>query len=91
IPKNQLFEIAYAELEQQPMPIIQNLYHQLALPNYENAKSSIVEYLSSVKQYERNNFKNLDKKTIQDINTRWKFAFEIWNYDMISAEGVATI
>jgi len=86
IPQNQLFEIAYKELEQQPMTTIQNLYRHLNLKNYDTAKTAIAEYLSSVKQYEKNNFKTLNKQAIHDINVRWKFAFDVWNYEMITAE-----
>lgn len=83
IADSNLYEIAYTDLEQQPMVIIKNMYKHLNIPNFEQAKPEIEDYINSVNQYEKNNFNNLDAKIIQDINKRWKFAFETWNYNMI--------
>jgi chorismate mutase len=59
------------------------MYKHLNIPNFEQAKPEIEDYINSVNQYEKNNSNNLDAKIIQDINKRWKFAFETWNYNMI--------
>jgi hypothetical protein len=83
IPKQNLFEIAYHDLEAQPMKVIAEMYQNLNISNYKNAEKDIQVYLDTVKQYEKNNFNNLSASTINDINTRWKFAFETWNYGMI--------
>lgn len=91
IPASNLYEVSFAELDKNPTQIVAELYKHLNIPNYEAAKNDIQEYIDSIQQYEKNSFNNLDKKVIADINTRWKFAFETWNYEMIEVSNYETI
>ena len=82
IPKGNLIEISYNELENDALKTLEKVYCELEVPNYENAKPYITEYLESNGNYKRNVFKKLDPEVVRKINDQWAFAFDEWNYNL---------
>ncbi len=75
-----LFELSYAELEKDPMGLMQKIYSQLNIPGFENAKSNMQEYVNSVMGYEKNKFEELSQREYDKLHNEWHFWFDTWNY-----------
>ena len=80
IPKGQLVEISFNELEEDGLATTEKIYNALGLPNYQIAKGEFEKYLKELKHYEKNKFKTIDPEIEARIKSDWKFAFEEWNY-----------
>ncbi len=83
IPKENLVEIGYDELSENPIPTLEKVYQEVSLDGFESVKPALMKYLESQKNYKRNRFNELSKEQLKEINTRWKFAFDEWNYPTI--------
>lgn len=80
IPKENLVEVSFDDMEKDSYGQIENMYAKLDLPNFDLAKPFIQEYLNSVKNYKKNKFRNLRPDMQERINREWKFAFDEWGY-----------
>lgn len=80
IPKENLVEVGFDEMEKDSYGQIEKMYRELSLPDFEVAKPHIQEYLNSVKNYKKNKFRNLRPEIQERINKEWRFAFEEWGY-----------
>lgn len=80
IPGGNLVEIGFDQLESAPMETVEEVYKQLGIPGFEDAKPTISAYLDSVKDYKKNKFKPLGKKQKERIDSKWKVWFETFNY-----------
>lgn len=81
VPKENLIEISFQELEDHGIETIEKVYQYLHFNHWEKAKPEIQKYFDSVSQYEKNNFKEIPDETIQRINKEWDFAFKAWGYE----------
>lgn len=81
IPKGQLVEIGFNELESHPMEVVERIYRDLSLPNLEAARPYIREYLDSVKDYKKNAFSDPEPEMADRLFKEWKFAFDEWKYE----------
>jgi omega-hydroxy-beta-dihydromenaquinone-9 sulfotransferase len=80
IPKENLIEIGFDELEQNPYETIERVYRELGIPDYDKAFPEIDKYLKSVKNYEKNKFRDIKPEIEARILNEWKFAFDEWGY-----------
>ncbi len=84
IPKGNLVELSYDELDADPMTTMERIYSELSIENFETAQPHMNEYLAKVNNYKKNNFPDLDENYIRKINQEWSFAFKKWNYEMVA-------
>lgn len=56
IPKNRLHEIAYDELENDPVGTLRNAYNGLELPGFEGLETALQPELEGLKRYKKNQF-----------------------------------
>ena len=80
IPKGNLVEVAFSELEMKPTEILKKIYIQLDLPNFESAISSFECYLGTMKNYKKNKH-SIDRKDFEKVRENWDFAFKEWSYN----------
>lgn len=80
IPKGNLVEVSFDEMETNSSSQISRMYQELSLPNFDKAQPFIQEYINSVKNYKKNNFRNISPETQRRINKDWAFAFKEWGY-----------
>lgn len=80
IPKENLIEIGFDELEEKPYEVVERIYKDLDIPNYNEALPEIDKYLKSVKNYEKNKFRDIKPEVSERILKEWKFAFDEWGY-----------
>ena len=79
IPKENLAEVRYEDLEQQPLVELERLYAELALPGWEEAQGPIHDYLHTLSGYQKNRLQPASAD-FDRIREEWKFAFDIWPY-----------
>ena len=79
IPKGNLAEVRFEDLERDPMADLERVYDELALPGWEQARESIAEYLDSLSGYRKNPYR-IDQETIDRVDREWGFAVKAWGY-----------
>ena len=82
IPKDQLYEIAYQDLLEEPIDSIEKIYKTLSLGDFESVRLEMKQYLKSISDYKVNPPKPIAESTRKEINERWAFAFEEFGYSI---------
>lgn len=82
IPKENFVEVRFDDLETDSMKEMERIYATLGLPNFDKAKPKFEEYLSTVKNYKKNKFRNIRPELIERINKEMKFVFDFYGYEL---------
>ena len=85
IPRRNLIEIGYRELDKTPLPVMRRIYHRLNFWPYARVRGRLRHYLVSIKDYQKNSYE-ISPADIENINRHWKFAFDEWGYSMQTSE-----
>lgn len=80
VPSSQLVEVAYEDLERDPIGQLRTIYEQLSLADFEPARPAIESYLASIAGYRKNRHPNIDDDTRQRIARAWSQCFDAWGY-----------
>lgn len=83
IPEDSLYEISFNELETQPINSLEKMYSKLNISDFNKNKTLFKTYLETVKSYKKNQLVDIPTEVKDQINTRWKFAFENWKYELV--------
>ena len=83
IPEDSLYEISFNELETQPINSLEKMYSKLNISDFNKNKTHFQTYLETVKSYKKNQLVDIPTEVKDQINTRWKFAFENWKYELV--------
>lgn len=81
IPKDNLVEIAFEDLEKDPLPTIKSIFDKLDIEGFEKSKGAILDYIESKKGYKKNAH-TIRQKTLGKILKEWDFAMKEWGYDI---------
>jgi hypothetical protein len=81
IPKENLVEVAFDDLENDPMSTIKGIYETLNIEGFEKSKPSISEYIESKKGYKKN-VHTITREKLERILKEWDFAMKEWNYNV---------
>ena len=81
IPSGNLVEVSYEKLEKNPEPILKNIYDELNLPGFENAKPKFEDYLHSMKSYKKNTH-TISKENLDKVLHEWDFTMKKFNYSI---------
>ncbi len=79
IPKENLHEIRFEDLEVDPLGEMHRIYQGLNLSGWENLEPSIQKKLPELTRYRKNSFK-MDESQMRTVYNRWKPAFERYEY-----------
>ncbi len=71
-------EISFEKLEENPLEVLEKVYKQLQLANFENALPSFEAYLKSIQNYKKNAYQV--KELNQRVKTEWAPYIERWGY-----------
>lgn len=77
---NELVEIPYAELDQEPLDAIARIYAGLGLPGFDAARPRFDAYLASIEGFEKNAF-SADAAMIERVTERWTRWIKHFGYD----------
>ena len=80
IPNGNFHEVAFEELESDPMGQMQKLYESLGLPDFRECEGALRRYVDSLVGYKKNKFSNLPVELRGRIAERWKPCFDEWGY-----------
>jgi hypothetical protein len=80
IPPGQLVEIAYEDLERDPVGQVRAIYEGLSLGDLEAFRPALESYLASIADYRKNRYPALDDATRQRIAEAWSRSFDAWGY-----------
>ncbi|MFX1355934.1 MAG: sulfotransferase [Promethearchaeota archaeon] len=81
IPKGNLVEIKFEDLEIKPLDQLDKIYSALNLTGFEDAIQYFKTYLKTLINYKKNKFE-LDNQTIEKISKNWKFTIDKWGYEV---------
>ncbi len=81
IPEGNLVEVAFEELEKNPLRQIEKIFNNLSIPGFEKSKPNIVSYIDSKKGYKKNKH-TIKQKTLDKILKEWDFAMKEWGYEV---------
>jgi hypothetical protein len=80
VPPGQLVEIAYEDLEQDPIGQLRAIYDSLAMGDFEEIRPAMETYLASVAGYQKNRHRRLDDATRTRVATACARSFDAWGY-----------
>ncbi|MCY3970306.1 MAG: sulfotransferase [Acidobacteria bacterium] len=79
IPKGQLAELRFEDLERNPLSELEAVYATLNLPGWEEARVGIESYLSGIAGYRKNRY-TIDPSTVERVQRECRFALDTWEY-----------
>ena len=80
IPSGHFHEVAFEELEEDPLGQVKRIYEALNLPDFSQVESALKSYVASIAGYQKNTFPNLAEELRQRISHEWRPAIEEWGY-----------
>ena len=83
IPKGNLIEVCFDDLEMDPLGIVSSIYEDLKLPGYHLAEPRFKAYVNKMKSYKKNTHV-LTSELIDKIMKEWGFAMNKWDYKLPS-------
>jgi len=83
VPKGNLVELSFDELEENPEEVLKGIYNKLNLPGFEAAKPMFSKYLKKMESYKKNKHV-ITKEQLQKVEDEWGFAMDEFNYSIPS-------
>lgn len=81
IPKGNLIEISFENLEKNTIQVLKDLYSKLDIKGFENAKPNFENYLDSMKNYKKN-LHAISRTMLNRLLSEWGFSMKIMNYEI---------
>lgn len=79
IPEGHLVEVKFEDLDEQPVSTIERIYSELHLEGFDRAKPRVIEYVESLKDFQKNPH-SLHENDRRTVRNRWGFAYDEWGY-----------
>jgi omega-hydroxy-beta-dihydromenaquinone-9 sulfotransferase len=80
IPPGDYHELAYEDLERDPLEQMRGLYQALNLPDFTGAEARLSEFLSGTANYQKNTFRPLPEDLRSRLAREWAPSFRAWGY-----------
>ncbi|MFO0960555.1 MAG: sulfotransferase [Isosphaeraceae bacterium] len=80
IPPGQFCEVAYEDLDRDPVGTMGRIYGALKLGDFGRAEPAIREYLGTLRGFRKNGHADLPEALKRRIVARWRGCFEAWGY-----------
>ena len=77
-----LYEVRFEDIEADALGITQQIYQQLNLPGWEEARPAIEKYINGKKGYKKNRY-DYDPRTVQLVNEHWGDILDEWGYERL--------
>ncbi|MGL1887934.1 MAG: sulfotransferase [Reichenbachiella sp.] len=81
IPQENLIELKFEDLEDNPHVHLANIYKQFEINSYQNVKGLIENYLMEHKNYTKNSY-SISQVELDRIKNEWDFAFKKLGYEI---------
>jgi hypothetical protein len=80
VPSGNFSEVAFEELDRDPMGVMRAIYTDLNLPDFNEVSPALQQYVDSIAGYKKNEFKPLDPALRDRIAREWRRCFDEWGY-----------
>jgi hypothetical protein len=80
IPSGCYHEMAFEELEKDPIAEMRRLYEALDLPDFRVVEAEMQRYTAGLRNYKKNQFPVLQPELKARISTMWQSSIEEWGY-----------
>lgn len=80
IPADRYTEVKFEDLEAKPLETMQSIYHALDLPDFSYVSQGITDYVSTLKNYQKNKYSQLDRELTEQLYEAWRSYFDEWGY-----------
>jgi LPS sulfotransferase NodH len=80
LPPGRLHELAFEDLEREPIAEMRKLYEALQLPGFNTVAPVLQQYLDSLTGYQKNQFPELSADLRSRVHKEWMRSFETWGY-----------
>ena len=77
-----LYEVRFEDIEADALGITQQIYQQLNLPGWEEARPAIEKYINGKKGYKKNRY-DYDPRTVQLVQEHWGDILDEWGYERL--------
>lgn len=81
IPAGHLHEVAYADLEKDPVGQLRATYEKLTLPDFRQAETRVCDYLQSLSGYKKNVLTPSSPALKERLILDWQQCFQEWGYE----------
>jgi hypothetical protein len=81
IPEGNLIEISYDELTSNPMGVMENIYNDFGLPDFQTVSHAMQKYVDVKKGYVRNSYE-IHPELLSEILSHVEFAMREWEYEL---------
>lgn len=79
IPKGNLMEVKFEDIEEDALDVLENIYNRLGLQGWTRAQKPITEYLDTLSGYRKNRY-SFDQDLLNKVDREWGFAVREWGY-----------
>lgn len=83
VPDGQLTEVRFNDFVSNPIQELSGIYNDLSIPNFDFAHDRFNSFLSQKTEGKSTSYDYHDEH-IDELNKKWRFAFEEWNYRMLN-------
>jgi hypothetical protein len=81
IPKGNLFELSFDQLQEKPLDTLKDLYLELNLTGFEEAQPKFKTYLKNIKHYKKNKH-HIKKEHLDRLLVEWNSYMISLNYSV---------
>jgi hypothetical protein len=82
IPPGRYCEVAFEELEADPVGEMRRVYRKLELPDFAVVEPNLEQYVRSLAGYRKNRYPDLAGDARRQIARSWKRCFDEWGYSL---------
>ncbi|MFX1453526.1 MAG: sulfotransferase [Promethearchaeota archaeon] len=79
IPRENLIEVKFEDLEKDPINILERIYNHLRLKGFSKVRNQFEKYLLLLKNYKKNIYQ-FTKDKLNIVKEYWKFTINYWKY-----------
>jgi hypothetical protein len=80
IPAGRYHEVAFEDLERDPVGQLREIYAKLDLPDFGEIETPMRQYVASLSVYRKNEYPELPATLRSQIGSAWRRSFEEWGY-----------
>ncbi|MCA1686624.1 MAG: sulfotransferase, partial [Planctomycetia bacterium] len=80
IPEGHLHELAFGDLERDPVGQIRNAYEALGLGGFGDVLPRLEDHVAGLADYRKNTYPDLPADLKSRIRSEWRRSFEAWDY-----------
>ena len=82
IPAGRYHEVAFEDLERDPVGQLREIYAKLDLPDFGQVEKPVRQYLASLSGFRANEYPELPAMLRSQIGSAWRRSFEEWGYNI---------